>query len=92
MCARGVGEGPGAEEIRRPCRPWEARKQAREAPAGPVPIIKRSISTIVAVEGGGSPLERYGEGASMAGVQGAEQGKHSMVEIDYEGGFICTRN
>jgi hypothetical protein len=35
---------PEAAEIMIPVRPWEARKQAREAPAGPAPIIKYGIS------------------------------------------------
>jgi hypothetical protein len=43
MCARGVSEVVGAEERRMPVRECEARKQAREAPAGPVPIIRRGV-------------------------------------------------
>lgn len=32
--------GPGAEEMSRPWREWWVRKQAREAPAGPAPIMR----------------------------------------------------
>jgi hypothetical protein len=47
-----------------PVRPWEARKQAREAPAGPAPTIKYGVSmrgVCEGSEGGEVPLGRVVE-------------------------------
>ena len=60
ICARGVFAVPGAELIMMPLRPlvmsverrqmshrdspYEARKHANDAPAGPAPTIKKSVS------------------------------------------------
>lgn len=43
MCALGVSEVVGAEESMIPVREWLARKLARAAPAGPVPMIRRGV-------------------------------------------------
>lgn len=43
ICALGVSEVVGAEDSMIPVREWLARKHAREAPAGPVPMIRRSV-------------------------------------------------
>ena len=50
--AWGVRAGPGDEEMRRPVRKWRARKQAREEPAGPVPIMEKSVEMEGEVEEG----------------------------------------
>jgi hypothetical protein len=51
-----VSAVPGAELIISPFKLYLARKHAREAPAGPAPTIRRSVSTDVEVgEGCGIP-------------------------------------
>jgi hypothetical protein len=37
---------PGAELIIRPFKPYLARKHASDAPAGPAPTIRRSVSSV----------------------------------------------
>ena len=44
MWARGSFAVPAAAEMMIPVRPWEARKQAREAPAGPAPTMRYGVS------------------------------------------------
>jgi hypothetical protein len=44
MWARGSFAVPAAADMMIPVRPWEARKQAREAPAGPAPTMRYGVS------------------------------------------------
>ena len=44
MCALGVSDVPGAADNMMPVRPWEARKHASEAPAGPAPTMRNGVS------------------------------------------------
>jgi hypothetical protein len=43
MWARGVKAVPGADDIRIPVSECEARKHARDAPAGPAPMMRKSV-------------------------------------------------
>ena len=45
MCALGVSAVPGADAMRIPFRPYVARKHAKDAPAGPAPTMRKSVST-----------------------------------------------
>jgi hypothetical protein len=47
MWARGVAAVPGAEESRMPVRKCEARKQTRDAPAGPAPSMRKSVVRVL---------------------------------------------
>jgi hypothetical protein len=47
ICALGVSAVPGAELITRPFRPYLPRKHASDAPVGPAPTIRRSVSSVV---------------------------------------------
>jgi hypothetical protein len=59
MWARGSLAVPGAAEIMIPVKPWEARKHAREAPAGPAPTTRYGVSMMgPGAEGGGLPFGR----------------------------------
>ena len=56
MWARGSFDVPGALAMRIPFRPCWARKQARLAPAGPAPAIRKGVSIVVLSSDEASPL------------------------------------
>ena len=73
-CARGSGEVPDADDSVSPVRLWRARKQARDAPAGPAPMIRRSVVR-------GWPGEVMGGGTGGVFVMGWEV-RDDMVVSD----------